>query len=208
MRPSDYGLEPATLACLRRAGIDATYRLLDHTCRELIWHSEITPEALYDVLVALTRHGLALKSTTRSDPRPLTDRDLEIFRLRVVEGRTLKETGQAVGLGHERIRQLLLVHFGLRGSPPAAKARPHRTETHNEPPDCEQLGRTIQRLRTTKGLTVDGLATKTDMGAEQLARIEDGLRDPTWTTLARLATALGTTAALLIYDIEGERPDR
>jgi DNA-binding XRE family transcriptional regulator len=205
MRLSEMGLEPATLACLRRAGIDVTYRLLDHTCRELIWHSELTPEALYDVLVVLTRQSLALKSTTKSDPRPLTDRDLEIFRLRVVEGRTLKETGQAAGLGTERIRQLLLLHFGLRGTPPAAKARPDRSETRAAPPDCERLGRTIGRLRAAKGLTVDECAATTDLSAEQLARIEDGLRDPTWTTLARLATALGTTAALLIYAIEGEQ---
>ena len=208
MRLHELGLEPATLACLRRAGIDATYRLLDHTIRELVWHSEITPEALYDILRALNRHGTTLKTTTNAEPRPLTERNLELFRLRVVEGRSLRETGDQLDIGHERIRQILAAHFGLRGKPPAAKARPHRTQTHNEPPDCEQLGRTIQRLRSAQGLTVDGLAAAIDMGAEQLARIEDGLRDPTWTTLARLATALGTTAALLAYAIEGEQPDR
>jgi hypothetical protein len=48
MRLSEMGLEPATLACLHRGGINTTYWLLDHTYRELIWHSEITPEALYD----------------------------------------------------------------------------------------------------------------------------------------------------------------
>ncbi len=42
--------------------------------------------------------------------------------------------------------------------------------------------------------------------AEQLARIEDGLRDPTWTTLSRLAIALDTTTALLAYAIEVEQP--
>jgi hypothetical protein len=49
-------------------------------------------------------------------------------------------------------------------------------------------------------------AATIDTSAEQLARIEDGLRDPTWTALSRLAIALDTTAALLVYAIETERP--
>ena len=65
MRLSEMGFEPATLACLHRGGINTTYRLLDHTYRELIWHSEVTPEALYDILRALRRHGLTLKATTK-----------------------------------------------------------------------------------------------------------------------------------------------
>jgi hypothetical protein len=36
MRLSEMGLEPTTLACLHRGGINTTYRLLEHTCRELI----------------------------------------------------------------------------------------------------------------------------------------------------------------------------
>jgi hypothetical protein len=43
MRLSEMGLEPTTLACLHRGGINTTYWLLDHTYRELIWHSQITP---------------------------------------------------------------------------------------------------------------------------------------------------------------------
>jgi transcriptional regulator with XRE-family HTH domain len=74
------------------------------------------------------------------------------------------------------------------------------------PPDCEQVGRAIQRLRSAKGLTVDDLAATIDVSAEQLARIEDGLRDPTWTTLAKLAIALDTTTALLVYAIETGQP--
>jgi transposase len=121
------GLEPATLACLRSGGINTTYRLLEHTYRELIWHSEITPEALYDILRALNQHGLTLKATTKGKaPRALSERNLEIFRLRVIEGRPLKETGERVGIGVERVRQVLVIYFGLRGEPPAVKARRHQ----------------------------------------------------------------------------------
>jgi hypothetical protein len=123
MRLSEMGLEPATLACLHRGGINTTYRLLEHTCRELIWHSEITPEALYDVLCALRRHGMTLKPDTKGIERPVNERNLEVFRLRVIEGRPLKETGERVGIGVERVRQVLAGYFGLRGEPPAVKAR-------------------------------------------------------------------------------------
>ncbi len=206
MRLSEMGLEPTTLACLHRGGINTTYRLLEHTCRELIWHSEITPEALYDVLCALRRHGMTLKPVTNGIERPVNDRNLEVFRLRVVEGHRLKATGEQLGIGVERVRQILAACFGLRGAPPAVKARPHRIERRSSPPDCEQLGRAIGRLRSAKGLTVDDLAAAADTSAEQLARIEEGLRDPTWTTLSRLATALDTTTALLAYAIETEQP--
>ncbi len=206
MRLSEMGLEPATLACLHRGGINTTYWLLDHTYRELIWHSEITPEALYDILRALRRHGMTLKPTTKGIERSVNERNLEVFRLRVVEGRRLKATGEQVGIGVERVRQILATYFGLRGAPPAVKTRPHRIEHRSSPPDCDQLGRAIQRLRSAKGLTVDDLAATIDISAEQLARIEDGLRDPTWTTLSKLAIALDTTAALLAYAIEVEQP--
>ncbi len=206
MRLSEMGLEPATLACLHRGGINTTYWLLDNTYRELIWHSEITPEALYDILRALRRHGMTLKPTTKGIERSVNERNLEVFRLRVVEGRRLKATGEQVGIGVERVRQVLATYFGLRGSPPAVKARPHRIEHRSSPPDCDQLGRAIQRLRSAKGLTVDDLAAAIDISAEHLARIEEGLRDPTWTTLSKLAIALDTTAALLAYAIEVEQP--
>ena len=44
------------------------------------------------------------------------------------------------------------------------------------------------------------------MSTEHLERIENELRDPTWTTLHRLAIGLDTTAALLAYAIEVEKP--
>jgi DNA-binding XRE family transcriptional regulator len=206
MRLSEMGLKPATLACLHRGGINTTWRLLEHTHRELIWHAEITPEALYDLLRVLRRHDMRLKPATNGIEQPVSERNLEVFRLRVVEGRSLRETGEQLGIGHERVRQILVANFGLRSKPPAAKTRPHRSENRSSPPDCAQVGRAIARLRSAKGLTVDDLAVAIDVSAEQLARIEDGLRDPTWTTLSRLAVALDTTTALLVYAIEVEKP--
>jgi DNA-binding XRE family transcriptional regulator len=203
---SALGLKPTTLACLRRAGINIPYRLHEHTCRELIWHSEVTPEALYDVLCALRQHDRTLKATTIAQPRPLSKRDLEVFRLRVVEGHTLQAIGERFGIGHERVRQILVHHFGLRGEPPAVKAQARRGRSWGASVDCVQAGRAIARVRAAKGLTIEQLAADAELSTEQLARIEDGLRDPTWTTLARLAVGLDTTTPLLAHAIEVEKP--
>lgn len=127
--------------------------------------------------------------------------------MRVVEGLYLTEISDRVGIGVKRVRQVLATYFGLRGSPPAVKTRPRRGQRRSSPPDCAQVGRAIQRLRSAKALTVDDLAATIDTSTERLARIEDGLRDPTWTMLSRLAIALDTTAALLAYAIETEKPE-
>ncbi len=123
MRLSEMGLEPTTLACLRSGGINTTYRLLEHTYRELIWHSEITSEAVYDILRALRRHGMTLKPATNGIERPVNERNLEVFRLRVVEGHKLREVAERNAIGVERVRQILSGYFGLRGEPPVIKAR-------------------------------------------------------------------------------------
>jgi hypothetical protein len=127
MRLNELGLRPATLACLLDAGICTTYELLDHSCRELVWHSEITAAQLHEILSRLNHHRLALPPRTRGrPPRPPGERNLEVFRLRVVEGCSLKETGERVGIGTERVRQILSVYFGVIGKPPAVKARHER----------------------------------------------------------------------------------
>jgi DNA-binding XRE family transcriptional regulator len=205
MRLNELGLSPATQRCLRNGGIHTTYRLLDYSCRELIWHSTIGAAELHEVLCRLNQHGMMLPPTPKGISRPPGERNLEVFRLRVVEGRSLKETGERVGIGHERVRQVLARYFGLRGSPPAVKAR-RRDRSRGSSPDCAQAGRAIARLRCAKGLTIEHLATHAEMSTEHLERIEDGLRDPAWTTLSRLAVGLDTTVALLAYAIEVEKP--
>jgi transcriptional regulator with XRE-family HTH domain len=52
-----------------------------------------------------------------------SEREQEMSRLRTVEGLTLEEIADRVGVGTERVRQLLRLHFGLEGTPPAASAR-------------------------------------------------------------------------------------
>jgi hypothetical protein len=123
MRLQDLGLSPATLASLRGAGICTMYELQGYSCRELIWHAAIGPEEVYEVIRQLHRHDLMPPPTPHRTSRPPSERDLKLFRLRVVHGLPLKEAGREVGIGVERVRQVLNVYFGLRGRPPAVKAR-------------------------------------------------------------------------------------
>jgi hypothetical protein len=123
MRLHQLGLRPATLARLHRGGINTTYRLLEHTCRELIWHSELGAQELYEIIRVLERHGWILAPAPKGTVRKPGERNLEVLRLRAIEGLSLDEVGQQVGIGPERVRQVLAAYFGLRGSPPAVKAR-------------------------------------------------------------------------------------
>ncbi len=72
---------------------------------------------------------MTLKPHPKGTEQSVSDRNLEIFRLRVVEGRSLKATGEQVGIGVERVRQILATRFGLRGAPPAVKAHRHQRQS-------------------------------------------------------------------------------
>lgn len=54
---------------------------------------------------------------------PPNERRRDMLRLRIIDGLTLAEVGQHTGVSTERVRQLLRLHFGLKGTPPAARAR-------------------------------------------------------------------------------------
>jgi Sigma-70, region 4 len=126
MRLQDLELHPATIASLREGGICTIHELLDHSCRELIWHAALGPEEVYEVIRRLHGAGLMPPPTPHRTSRPPSERDLKLFRMRVVCGLSMKEAGREVGIGVERVRQVLKVYFGLRGRPPAVKARRKR----------------------------------------------------------------------------------
>jgi hypothetical protein len=54
---------------------------------------------------------------------PPTPRHLEMLRLRLVEGLTLREVGERAGITASRVSQSLGDYFGVQGIPPAAKER-------------------------------------------------------------------------------------
>lgn len=132
MRVTELDLSPAALACLEGAGIHEVDRLLEHESGELIQRPEFSRGVeLYEIVCALHRHGLTFSPY---GGHIQTEREREIFRLRAVEGLTLDEIAERMGLHKSRVDQLLRLHFRLRGVPPAAKARKRRVPSRRSRP--------------------------------------------------------------------------
>jgi len=77
----------------------------------------------------MTGIGAAPRATTSAP----SEREREMLRLRTEEGLTLREIGQRFDIGTERVRQLLIYYFDLKGVPPAAKARRETRRRDGEP---------------------------------------------------------------------------
>jgi DNA-binding CsgD family transcriptional regulator len=133
VRVDELALSQAALARLRKADIRTVSQLAEHDLGELLDRPELTSGVeLHELVCALHRHGLTLFSGHGGHIQ--TDRELEILRLRIVEGLTLAQIGARVRLNPERVRQLLKLHFRLRGSPPAV-ARSRQARNRTPPPD-------------------------------------------------------------------------
>jgi transcriptional regulator with XRE-family HTH domain len=62
------------------------------------------------------------------------------------------------------------------------------------------IGKNIKRIREAKGLSQKDVITAIDMGAAQYSRIEGGKTDPAFSTLERIAKALGVKLSELFSD--------
>ena len=114
MRVDELALSQAFLPSLARAGIHDTEQLAEYDLGELLRRPEFRSGVeLYELICALHRHGLTPFSRPGSHVQ--TERELEIFRLRAVEGLSLAQIGQRVGVSTEWVRKLLKRHFGLTG---------------------------------------------------------------------------------------------
>ncbi|MGE5527134.1 MAG: helix-turn-helix domain-containing protein [Methanosarcina sp.] len=74
--------------------------------------------------------------------------------------------------------------------PPPRRSKPRS-------PDHAALGEAIRRLRTEAGLSQEQLAERASTDLTQVGGVERGVRNPSYTTLVRLATGLGTTVGEL-----------
>ena len=125
MRVSELGLRPATLACLHAAGIVNVSQLTSHSCVELMQHPEIGPAKVYEIVRRLHKRGLALPNQWGWVRLP-SERSIEMFRLRFIEGLTLSETGRRFGVSPSRADQILRKDFGvstLRAAEPRQRQR-------------------------------------------------------------------------------------
>jgi transcriptional regulator with XRE-family HTH domain len=64
------------------------------------------------------------------------------------------------------------------------------------------LAMTVRRLRRERGETQEDLAHRAGLTVAAFARIERGNANPTWTTVRRIAEALGITLATLGEQVE------
>jgi transcriptional regulator with XRE-family HTH domain len=88
--------------------------------------------------------------------------------------------------------------------PPPRKSQP-RTE------ELGALGDAIRQLRTEAGLSQEELAERAATDLTQIGGIERGTRNPSYSTLVRVAGALttrvGEIATLADRFVDGEAPD-
>jgi transcriptional regulator with XRE-family HTH domain len=69
------------------------------------------------------------------------------------------------------------------------------------------LAKTVRRLRRERGETQEDLAHRAGLTVAAFARIERGNANPTWTTVRRIAEALGITLATLGEQVENPPPE-
>ncbi|HEV2790228.1 MAG TPA: helix-turn-helix transcriptional regulator [Solirubrobacterales bacterium] len=74
--------------------------------------------------------------------------------------------------------------------PPRRRSRPRS-------PEHAALGEAVRRLRADAGLSQEQLAERASTDLTQVGGIERGVRNPSYTTLVRLAEALETSVGEL-----------
>lgn len=171
MRVDELVLSQAFLPSLAKAGIHEVEQLAAHPLGELLRRPEFRSGVeLYELICELHRHGLTPFSRSR---RIHSERELEIFRLRAVEGLTLAQIGRRFDINAERVRQLLKLHFGLSGRPPAAKRRPPikpRPLTVQERRRAYRLARLTVMRSYHSPLTLQAVARTVASSPRQLQR--------------------------------------
>ena len=70
--------------------------------------------------------------------------------------------------------------------------------------DSAVIGKVIQEMRESKGLSQEVFSGLADIGRTHLSAIERGVRKPTLETLFKIADALNIPASMIIQEIEKE----
>lgn len=75
---------------------------------------------------------------------------------------------------------------------------PPRRQVPPRSPEHQALGEAVRRLRTRAGLSQEQLADRMATDLTQIGGIERGVRNPSYSTLVRLAQALGTSVGAIV----------
>lgn len=123
----ELGLDPDTQSALEGAGVEETDQLR-RPADELLGALAISGDVLYRAICALHEYGIHLpESIGALRTYAPSEGDLEVLRLRLVEGASLREIGEGSSqLSSERVRRLLRQHFGLSVRTPAVAERSQR----------------------------------------------------------------------------------
>ncbi|NTV02435.1 MAG: helix-turn-helix transcriptional regulator [Chlorobiaceae bacterium] len=70
--------------------------------------------------------------------------------------------------------------------------------------DLEQFGIALQRFRKEQGLSQEKLAELTDLHRTYISDLERAQRNPTLTTLSKIAKALSISISTLVKDVGNE----
>ncbi|MCE9564419.1 MAG: helix-turn-helix domain-containing protein [Planctomycetes bacterium] len=69
------------------------------------------------------------------------------------------------------------------------------------------FGERLKRLREAAGVSQYALAKTSGVTAQAISKIEQGDRDPSWSTVVKLAHALGISVADFDAPAEDDKPD-
>ena len=106
-----------------------------------------------------------------------------------------------------RLPATLVNGLGLDAKPGTHRRRGGRHDLGVMPPTGTdpRLAAVLRREREKQGLSQERLAHKADMSADSYARVERGQSGPAWTSVVRLADALGLGLAKLGRLVEAEK---
>ncbi len=69
------------------------------------------------------------------------------------------------------------------------------------------FGKTVRRRRKALGYTIEALGERAELSPNYLGTIENDLRDPSLSTVEKIATALDATAGELLGGVKGLSPE-
>jgi transcriptional regulator with XRE-family HTH domain len=154
------------------------------------------PELFYALVARRQAKGLPALPEQPAD-RVAELRHLEMLRLRLIQGLSLHEVGERTGVSSERVRQLLVVYFDVRGTPPAARAKA-QVAALEQVAASVGFGLRLRELRAERRVSQERLARRTGINRVTIGKLEQGASDPRLSTILRLADGLDMPPEALV----------
>jgi hypothetical protein len=127
---TELDISAAALGCLLDAGIDSVQQLITHPVDDLLELPHLGATEVCEIAARLHDRDLSLPPCAGGRPivSYLMYRNLDILRLRLMDGKTFEQIGEHVLLKRERVRQVLHASYGLWSTPGAVRARSIRNQ--------------------------------------------------------------------------------